>query len=201
MIRIFTGDDRVSTKKEILKILGDDYEVVEGASIELPDLPTVLKGNSLFEEKRRILIRDLGDNKAAFGKLSEYLDTPHEIVIWETKLDKRSALYKELKDKIEIREFTIGRKANAGAVFNIYGMAKRNGALAVKELKKIEQEQEPVMFFGLLVSQALKDYSAHPGLREKRVLKELSKVDLQIKSTAMEPWLLIEAFLIRLASL
>ena len=39
------------------------------------------------------------------------------------------------------------------------------------------------------------------GLDEKKVLKELSKVDLQIKTTKVEPWLLIESFLLRLFSL
>ncbi|MBR2855344.1 hypothetical protein IKE99_00130 [Candidatus Saccharibacteria bacterium] len=201
MIRIFTGEDRIAAKKEIEKILGEGYEVVDGADIEVTDLPTVLMGNSLFEEKRRVLIRDLGANKAAFDKLPKYLESPHEIVIWETKLDKRSAGYKAIKDKVVIREFALPKKMNYGAVFNIFGIAKKDGARAVQELRKVEQEQEPIMFLGLLISQALKDYNARPGAKEKKILKELSRLDLQIKSATIEPWLLIEAFLVRLALL
>jgi DNA polymerase III delta subunit len=57
------------------------------------------------------------------------------------------------------------------------------------------------MFFGLLASQALKDYSQKQGTKEKRVLKELSKLDLDLKTTSYQPWLLIESFLLRLSSL
>ncbi|MBR3052444.1 hypothetical protein IKG60_02390 [Candidatus Saccharibacteria bacterium] len=201
MIRIFTGEDRVRAKQEITKLLGDDYEVVEGAEIETGELMVILKGNSLFNETRRIVIRDLGENKVAWEKLPEYLDTVHEVVIFETKLDKRSAVYKKIKDQVEIREFARPKDPNFGLVFDIYRIAKRDGVRAVRELKKIELTQEPMMFFGLIVSQALKDYKAHPGITEKKALKELSRVDMELKSVTIEPWLLIEALLIRLASL
>ena len=68
-------------------------------------------------------------------------------------------------------------------------------------LEEIKPTAEPMMFFGAIVSEAVREYGFRQGVREKKILKELSKLDLQLKSTAIEPWLLIEGFLIRLASL
>lgn len=201
MIRIFTGDDRVRAKREIEKILGSDYEVIEGVDLEATDLPTVFYGNSLFTDKRKVLIRDLNENKAAWEKLPEYLESPHEIIIWEGKIDKRTTLYKEIKDKVEVREFILPKDRNAGVVFDIYKTAKWNGKKAVEMLESIKLNQEPMMFVGLMASQAIKEYAMRQGVAEKKVLKELSKLDMTLKSTATEPWLLIESFLLRLASL
>ena len=58
-----------------------------------------------------------------------------------------------------------------------------------------------IMFFGLLVSGAIKDFQAHQGIKEKKALKELSKLDLDLKSSKLSSWLLIESFLLRLSSL
>ena len=180
MIRIFYGDDRVRAKKEIERILGNDYEIIDGVDLELDALPTLFLGASLLTPARKILIRDLSVNKLAFEKLPEYLDSPHEIIIFELKLDKRSATYKAVKDKIECKEFVLPKNPNLGLVFNIYNTAKNDGKKAVEMLEKIKQEEEPMMFFGLMVSQAL---------------------DMQLKSSPVEPWLLIKAFLLRLTKL
>lgn len=201
MIRIFTGENRVQAKREIERILGDDYELIEGENMELSDMPNVFRGVSLLTEERKILIKDLEASKAVWDKLPEYIDTPHEIVIWETKLDKRVSVYKTLKDRVEIREFAMPKDPNFGIVFDVYKMAKRDGRRAVEMLRRIEPTQEPMMFFGLMASQALKEYAARPGVSEKKALKELSKLDMELKSTAHEPWIMIESFLIRLASL
>lgn len=201
MIRVFYGDDRVKALAEVERILGKDHETIEGAELETRDLPSVFLGVSLFAEKRKILIRDMATNKAVYDELPKYLNTPHEVILLESKVDKRAVTYKDLKDKIEFKEYKLPEKVNFNAVFDIYRIAKRDGAKAVAELKKIEPEQDPMMFFGLLVSQALKDYAARPGVKEKRILKELSLVDMQMKSSAVEPWLLIEGLLVRMRTL
>lgn len=201
MIKIFTGDDRVRANQEIKRELGDNYEVIEGQDLTPEDLPSVMKGASLFVDERKILIRDLSINKAVFDLLSDYLDTPHKVILLELKLDKRSSAYKALKDKIEIREFKVSNPQNFNLVFDIYKVAKRDGKKAVEMLEKIEQEEDPIRFTGLLVSQALKDYARNPGVKEKRVLKELSKLDLNLKTTSYSPWLLVSSFLLRVSSL
>lgn len=203
MLKIFTGDDRVRAGQEIIKLLGEDHETIEGANLTASDLPNIFKGVSLFANQRHILIRDFLANKQVADHIMNYLDTPHLVVIQELKLDKRSALYKAIKanKKVEIKEFNFPPDPHAKLVFDVYKTAKHDGKRAVAMLKQIQSSQDPMMFFGLLASQALKDYATYQGIKEKRTLKELSQLDLQIKSTSIDPWLLIEACLLRLSQL
>ena len=201
MIKIFYGEDRVKAKQEIEKLLGNDSEVIDAADLTDQDLPTIFLGASLFAEKRKILIRDLFANKPAAEKLINFLNTPHDIIILELKLDKRSVTYKELKDQLEFKEFKLPEEKNFGVVFDIYTTAKRDGKKAVTMLESIKQDQDPMMFFGLLVSQAVKDFARNQGTKEKRALKELSKHDMILKTTSSQPWLLIESFLLQASSL
>ena len=201
MLKIFTGDNRVQAKAEITRILGPDYEVIDGLSLTPNDLPSIFMGGTLFASTRNILIRDLSENKPVFEKIPDYLDTPNNVIILELKLDKRSTTYKAIKDKITIQEFTMPKNPNMRLVFDIYKIAKTDGKKAVQTLSSLKSEEDPIMFFGLIVSQAIKDYSQRQGIKEKTVLKELAKVDLQMKSTQIDPWLLVESFLLRLSTI
>ena len=203
-IKIFTGEDRVKISEEVRRELGEGYEVFEGENLTSSDLPSLFLGGSLFAVGgRKILVKDLGENKEVWADLAEkiedYAKTDAEVVIWESKLDKRLTSTKALvKAGVEVKEFKAAEKADMKAVFDIYNIALRDGVKAVRELEKIESEQDPYMFFGLMVSQALKKLEWKPnGVRERRVLKELATVDMQMKSTAVEPWMLVKSFLLR----
>lgn len=206
MLRVYSGDDRVATEKAIQSLLGGKYEVFEGETLAETDLPSIFRGTTLFDNlggsggKRRILLKDLGENPAVFEKVVDYVDTEHEVVIWETKIDKRSAGYKRLKEAgVELKDFPLKKSPEAGLVFNILNTALRNGPEAVKMCEKIELTQDPYMFFGLMVTQGLKKFEEKQGAREKKILKELAKLDLQMKTTAIEPWMLVKAFLLRVS--
>ena len=201
MIKIFYGENRIAAKQAIIKFLGSNYEIIEGKELSPNDLPSLFLGQSLFSEKRSILIRDISNNKPVFEKLPEYLNSPHDIAIFEIKLDKRSSAYKILKNQIEIREFTLPKDSNLNLVFDIYKTAKTDGEKAVQMLTKIKSKQDPIMFFGLMASQAIKDFAKKQGIKEKKALKELSKLDTELKSSKLSSWLLIESFLLRLSSL
>ncbi|MBR3157387.1 hypothetical protein IKF20_03140 [Candidatus Saccharibacteria bacterium] len=200
MIKVFTGEDRISAKNAITKYLGQNYEVVEGVNLIPADLPSIFLGQSLFEKTRKILIQDLSENKSVFDELPKYLDTPHQIAILELKLDKRSNTYKAIQKKVEIQDFPLPKDPNFGIVFNIYHTAKKDGKKAIRMLEQIKPTEDPMMFFGLIASQAIKDYSMKQGTKEKRALKELSDLDLKLKTTSFQPWLLIESFLLQLSS-
>lgn len=200
MLRIFTGDDRVRAMQEVEKLLGADHETIDATDLVPSDLPTIFQGASLFAATRHILIRDFTANKSIAADLPKYLSTPHDIILFETKLDKRSTLYKEIKSQVEIREFKLPADANFGVVFDIYRTAKHDGKRAVAMLQGIKPTEDPIKFTGLLISQALKDFAARPqGARERRILQELSYLDLQQKTTGFDPWLLVESFLLRLS--
>lgn len=207
-IKIFAGEDRIRAQAEILRVLGEGYEVFEGENLTASDLPGIFLGATLFSTGvRKILVKDLGENREVFGelaeKIGEYGETEAEVILWESKLDKRLAAVKELvKAGVEVQEFKAQEPVDMRKVFDIYNIALRDGAKAVAELAKIEGKQDPYMFFGLMVSQALKKLEWKPnGVREKRILKELSAVDMQMKSTAVEPWMLVKSFLLRVATL
>lgn len=201
MIRVFYGEDRVRAQQEIAKCLGADYEVIDCADLTEQDLPSIFLGTTFFDTSaRHILLRDFTANKQIADHLGDYQNTPHEIILLETKLDKRSTLYKSLKDKLEFKEFAPPVVNKFSQLSDIYRTAKKDGPAAVKLLKKVEPSEDPIMFFGFLVSQALKDFSLRPeGAREKQILKKLAAVDLQMKSTATEPWLLVESALLGLS--
>ena len=91
MIKLFYGDDRKTAEIAIKKALGANYEVLEGASLEIAELPSIFLGGTLFASERALLIKDLGENKAVMAEMAKYLETPHNVVIWESKLDKRTA--------------------------------------------------------------------------------------------------------------
>lgn len=207
-IRIFTGEDRARTQAEILRALGEGYEVFEGESLIPSDLPGIFLGATLFSAgTRKILVKDLSENKEAFaefaGKIDEWLRTDAEVVIWESKLDKRLTAVKALvKAGVEVKEFKAQEPVDMKQVFDIYNIALRDGVKAVTELAKIESKQDPYMFFGLMVSQALKKLEWKPnGVKEKKVLKELSVVDMQMKSTGVDPWMLVKSFLLRVSAI
>ena len=201
MIKVFTGDDRIKAKQEVVRFLGPDYEVFDGPDLLEDDLLNIFLGSSLLMPQRSILIRDLSKNKTLFDKLPNYLDTPHKLVILETKIDKRSTVYKVLKEKNLLQDFPLSQNADYKKAISIVPTAKCDGRKAVAMLEEIKTQEDPIMFFGLLVSSALKDYNRNQGIKEKRVLRLLSQLDLKIKSSSLDPWLIIESFLVQVSHL
>lgn len=200
MIKIFYGDDRMKAREEIEHFLGKEYEVVEGMRVE--DLSDIFRGASLFSDERAILIKDVSENQPVWEKIADFADTKHKIAIMETKLDKRKQGYKLLKAVgVEMKEFKLLESPEKKLVFDIYETALKDGKKAVEMCKKIENTNDPYMFVGLMVSQALKKYEWRAGIKEKRALKELSKLDMQMKTTSTQPWLLVQAFLLRASQL
>lgn len=202
MIKVFYGDDRVKAQAEIRKVLGEGYEVVDGEELTLPGLIDVMAGTSLFG-KRKIVVKDLAQNKELFAEVLQHLGTENDVVLWESRLDKRTALYKDfVQAGVEMREFKLVQP-DTRKVFDIYETALRDGPRAVKMCEEIETENDPYMFVGLMVAQAVKKWSFRYGEKEKRALRELSKLDMQMKgdSAISEPWTLVKAFLLRASSL
>ena len=199
MIKIFTGDDRVRAGQEIKKLLGENYEVIDCADLTPKDLTPIFRNATLFETHRKILLRDFTANSSIFPELPKFLDTKHDVILLETKLDKRTATYKDIKEKIDIKEFKLPPKTDFREVYDIFSVAKKDGQKAVTMLKKIENNEDPIRFTGLLISQALKDYQRNQGTKEKQILKDLAKLDIRQKSTKIDSWLLVESFLLGLS--
>lgn len=200
MFKVFYGDNRQGAERAIKQTLGEGYEVFEGENLSLTDLPSIFQGSSLFEtENRRILLKDVGENAVVWEKVVDYVETPHEVICWEMKLDKRSSGYKRLKNSgVELREFAELRRPGANLVFNILDTALEDGARAVKMVEQIELAQDPYMFFGLMVTQALKKFEQSGGRSGCGLLKRLAELDMRMKSASVEPWTLVKAFLLEI---
>ena len=203
MIKVFYGEDRIKARKAIDRLFGADYEVIEAENLTTSDMASVFLGTSLFGEKRTILVKDLSANKECWEMAPNFVDDcPHDIVLWEAKLDKRSAAYKTLsKNKnVEFKEFAAAEDPNNKLVFDILDAAMRGDNSAVKMCEKIEQTNDSYMFMGLMVSQAIKKLQ-YNNAKATKTLKILAEADVNMKSTGIEPWTLIKMALLKIASL
>lgn len=193
MITVITGDDRLKAQAEVERLLGKDYEVFEGENLTAEAVMNIFRGRTLFAEKRKVLIKDA--EPELFEEMAKYVEgTTAEVVVWESV----TPLLKCYKDFLKLpgvteKKFKTAPKITAIDMINIYNMALRDGKRAVEMLEKVKGDEDPYMFFGLMVSQALK----RP---EKRVLTELSKLDMLMKTTSMDAWALTEATLLKLSS-
>jgi DNA polymerase III delta subunit len=203
MIKVFYGEDRVKARQAIDKLLGGDYEIIEAENLTTNDVASVFLGVSLFGDKRKILVKDLSLNKDCWDMVPNFVaDCPHDIVLWETKLDKRSGAYKALsKEKgIEFKEFALAEDPNKKIVFDILDAAMRGDKNALKMCEKVEATNDPYMFMGLMVSQAIKKLQ-YNNPKAVKTLKILAETDMDMKSVSIEPWQLIKMALLKISSL
>lgn len=201
-MKIYFGDDREKISREIKRELGDDYEVIEGSEVKFADLYNIFSGASLFSSERKILVKDFCEGEVELVRLKDFLDSANKVIVWESKLDKRSVGYKELKKAgVEMCEFKRPEVRNT-EVFDVLDAAwAGKGKNAVMLCEKIEKTQDAYMFFGLMVTQMMKKYDIKQGRREKLALKELAECDKKMKSTGMEPWTLVKATLLTISRL
>ena len=203
MIKVFYGEDRVKARKMVDKLFGGEYEVIEAENLTTNDMTSVFLGVSLFGESRKILVKDLSANKECWDMVPNFVaDCAHDVILLESKLDKRSATYKGLsKDKkVEFKEFALAEDPNSKLVFDIFDAAMRGDKNVIKMCEKIEQTNDPYMFMGLMVSQAIKKLQ-YNNSKAVKALKILAQADVDMKSTGIEPWKLIKMALLKISCL
>lgn len=208
MIHIYYGENRALSDKNAKKVLGEKYETIDAENLEVSDLPTLFLGTSLFEtESRKILIRGLAEKKELFDELQKYLETPHEVVVLETKIDGKWTSLKELKkcENVDVVENKFEEDTSKRFLaFNIYDLALNNPEKALKMLKENEENEDPYAMLGAWSTSAIKNLKNSPNSKQnKNILKELSRIDMLMKTTKFseEPWMLLESFLLRIKTL
>ncbi len=147
-------------------------------------------------------MKNLSESKEAWAELPKYVDTENEVVIVEDRLDKRGVVYKDLlAKKVEMREFRLAEPPEKKLVFDVLDTAMRgDGKRAVEMVTKIEMGQDAYMFFGLMVSQAVKKMEMG-NRKARKVISLLAKTDLLMKSSSQEPWLLVKRVLVLVSQL
>lgn len=118
MITVLTGENSY----EIAQALGalvaafnGTPERVDGESLTLSDLPDLLMGATLFSPRRLIVIKDLASNTTVWNELADWLERASDdsrIVLVESKLDKRTRTYKQLKADADLREFAAWKEGD-----------------------------------------------------------------------------------------
>lgn len=211
MIYLIDGDDRKKAEEAARKLLGDGYEVFDAEALEKSDLVSIFQGTTLFNEVRKILIKDLSQKKDLFLELPKYIETEHKIVILEQKIDKRNAAYKELSGitkespgKIKIESFKKIEQVDVFLMFRVFDIALTDGRRAVKLMREAEDTNSPYATIGAWTKKTLDLLAAKPeGAREKKIIKKLAEIDMLLKQTnfSKEPWLVLESFLIQLSGM
>ena len=203
MIKIFYGNDRVKARAMIDRLLGKNYEVIEAENLTRGDMDSVFLGTSLFGETRNILLKSLSENKECWEVLPKYLKTTHNVIVWENTVDKRSVTYKALagESDVEFKEFKQVEEIDPKLVFEIFDAAYGgNGKRALQLCDKMEATNDPFRLMGLMTTQAFKKLEMRQT-KAPKVVKILAQTDMAMKSTAVEPWNLVKAALLRIANL
>ena len=203
MIKIFYGNDRVKARAMIDRLLGKNYEVIEAENLTRGDMDSVFLGTSLFGETRNILLKSLSENKECWEVLPKYLKTTHNVIVWENTVDKRSVTYKALagESDVEFKEFKQVEEIDPKLVFEIFDAAYGgNGKLALQLCDKMEATNDPFRLMGLMTTQAFKKLEMRQT-KAPKVVKVLAETDMAMKSTAVEPWNLVKAALLRIANI
>lgn len=113
MITVLTGENGFEISREAQRLI-DDFEgvpeKVDGASLELKQLPDLLMGATLFADKRLVIIKGLSENKTLWDNLVEWLpriSDDVQLVLLEKKPDKRTKTYKELQKIANVHELKL----------------------------------------------------------------------------------------------
>jgi len=111
MITLLIGENSFEIERAIDEITNDfagNVERIDGSDLQLPQLPDILMGISLFATARTVIIRDLSSNKLIwpiFGNWITQLSPDIHLVLIEPKPDKRVSTFKSLKEHASIKEF------------------------------------------------------------------------------------------------
>ena len=70
---------------------------------------------------------------------------------------------------------------------------------ALNMCEKIEDTNDPFRFMGLMVSQALRKLTLRQA-KAAKILKILARADSDMKSSTVEPWLIVKTALMEIAN-
>lgn len=134
MITLLTGDNNYALERALSQLVAafdGEAEKYDGAELELRQMPDLLMGQSLFAEKRLIIIRDLASNKQVWDTLPEWLERMSDdihLVLVEASPDKRTRAYKMLQKSADVKVFELlGERDSRQAERWIAQEAKRMG--------------------------------------------------------------------------
>ncbi len=115
MIQLFYGDNDYTLTQALRRVRDEFVEahgehsvaVVQGTDLTVVELPQVLQGASLFASSKLTIIHEASANKPVWDELGDFLEdlTDIDLVLVESKPDKRTRTFKWLAGHAEVREF------------------------------------------------------------------------------------------------
>ena len=184
MITLLTGDNSYEIERELKGLVAGfdgEPEKFDGAGLELRQLPDLLSGQSLFTEKRLVIVRELSANKPLWEALPDLLERMSDdthLVLIEGSPDKRTKTYKALQKIAEVKESQLwGDRDSASAQRWLVDEAKRMDvqldAAAARELLRrsyvISPKGQPV----------IDQWQAKHALEKVAVFKEVTVETVQ----------------------
>jgi DNA polymerase III delta subunit len=110
MITLLIGENSFENERKLREIQSQFdgvSEIVDGAEIELKQLPDLLMGATLFASSRLVVVKRLSENKTLWSGFESWIprvsDDIH-LVIVEPKPDKRTKTFKELQKVATIHD-------------------------------------------------------------------------------------------------
>lgn len=110
MITLLIGENSFENERKLREIQSQFdgvSEIVDGAEIELKQLPDLLMGATLFASSRLVVIKRLSENKTLWNGFESWIprvsDDIH-LVIVEPKPDKRTKTFKELQKVANVHD-------------------------------------------------------------------------------------------------
>lgn len=111
MILFLTGENSFEIEQETKRIVVEFdgvAERIDGSELDIKNLPDLLTSATLFADKRLIVIKNLSDNKTIWPVFFTWLPRVSDdttLVLIDTKPDKRTVTYKELKKVAKLSEY------------------------------------------------------------------------------------------------
>ena len=208
-ICILHGTDRNAMMTAAKTKLGEGYEIFEADNISVSDMDSIFLGQTLFggAEKRRILLKDLNDNKDCFAKLPDYASTEHEVVVIANgKLNKTFAYVKDVLGckEIESKEFTTIEERTRDK-FESWEPFKQafagHGKIALKKLELLKDHSAAPMILGTMGAQAAKLIGTKDNAKAIEAMKILARADVMSKRSGLDMWVPLEWALLEIANL
>lgn len=144
MIYLILGENAYKAEQELARLVKDSGltpERLDASILTENTLADIVRGGSLFSEKRLVVLRQLSANKPVFEKLAEWANevtSDTTLVLLEAKLDKRTKAYKTL--------------VKAATVIAAEPLTERDHGAAEQWLKKLADAREVGLSLGQIRS-------------------------------------------------
>lgn len=119
MITWLIGDNSYEINQALQKIeatFDGTPEHLDATELTLKDLPDLLMGVSLFAAQRLVVLKGLAQNTSLWDKIPDWISRVSDtttLVLIDTKVDKRTASYKTLKNSADVHEFPAWQERDA----------------------------------------------------------------------------------------